>query len=174
MEEIKRRYARALAADLERERQRYSAEVIRELVAIAEHDSLGIRLLGLSVEHAIWSQKTFGSDSDRGPLGPLRHLEREAVEAQQNPVDILEFADCLLLLLDASRRAGFSLFDLIEGARRKLAINKEREWSTPSSGDEPVEHVRRIPELGVSGGSRSLGDVPVYVPEYEIHEQQEL
>ncbi len=28
-----------------------------------------------------WSQETFGSDAERGPIGPLRHLKLEADEA---------------------------------------------------------------------------------------------
>ena len=34
-------------------------------------------------EQGEWSQKTFGLDSERGPLGPLKHLEKEAREGQE-------------------------------------------------------------------------------------------
>ena len=34
-----------------------------------------------------WSQATFGLDTERGPKGPLLHLQKEAIEA----VDALEF-----------------------------------------------------------------------------------
>ncbi len=101
----------------------------------------GEALRDLARDHAAWSQATFGSDLERGPIGPLKHLEKEAREAQANPDDAEEYADCLLLLLDAARRAGIKPLELIRAAQAKLEINRGRQWSLPVS-DEPVEHVR--------------------------------
>jgi hypothetical protein len=95
----------------------------------------------LAIDQAEWSQATFGPDERRGPIGALKHLEKEAREAQQDPCDPYEFADCLLLVLDAARRAGINASELIQFAEAKMAINKERTWPKPTS-DEPVEHVR--------------------------------
>jgi hypothetical protein len=67
---------------------------------------LGMNLLNVYLSQMTWSQATFGSDEVRGPIGALRHLEKEAKEAQDATGDIVEYADCLLLLLDASRRGG--------------------------------------------------------------------
>lgn len=100
-------------------------------------------------DQADWSQSTFGSDQERGPLGPLKHLEKEAKEAQDNPSDIMEHADCLLLVLDASRRAGFKPMQLVEAAMRKMEINKDREWPKDTPKDTAVEHVRVILSWGV-------------------------
>lgn len=117
---------------------------------------LGDKLTDLCRDHAEWSQKTFGSDEERGPVGPLKHLEKEAREAQQIWIDGYEdgeigteefsafkeeLADCLLLILDASRRGGVKPMQLIEAGLAKLDKNKARAWpkSTP---DEPVEHVK--------------------------------
>lgn len=108
---------------------------------ISDIFDLGEALLSLSRDHAAWSQKTFGSDADRGPIGALKHLAKEAVEAQDSPGDSSEYADCLLLLLDASRRAGFSPLALIRCAQNKMQANKARDWPAPLA-DEPVEHVR--------------------------------
>lgn len=104
-------------------------------------NEIGHRLLQLEMDHAAWSQATFGSDSERGPLGPLRHLEKEAREAQEAIGDIAEYADCLLLLLDAKRRGGFTTKDLIAAAEKKLEENKNRSWPKPD-GDNPVEHLK--------------------------------
>lgn len=101
---------------------------------------LGMALHQLCTIHSEWSRETFGSDADRGPIGPLKHLEREAKEAYENPTDRSEYADCLLLLLDASRRAGLSPLELILEAQRKMVINKARIWSKPID-NQPVEHV---------------------------------
>jgi ParB family transcriptional regulator, chromosome partitioning protein len=95
-------------------------------------------------EQADWSQATFGLDSERGPIGPLKHLAKEAVEAQKDPTDLMEFVDCLFLTFDATRRAGFTYEQLLEGAWRKLEINKARQWTKPAKGDEPVEHDRSL------------------------------
>ena len=101
---------------------------------------LGEDLCELYSDHAEWSVKTFGSDADRGPIGALRHLEKEAAEAQGNPTDSSEYADCLLLILDASRRAGIGLAELINAAAKKMEVNKSRRWPEPTP-DEPVEHL---------------------------------
>lgn len=113
---------------------------------------LGDKLSDLVVDQAEWSQKTFGSDSERGPAGALKHLAKEAKEALDawNEVGVHsgkfvefreEMADCLLLILDASRRGGIKPMQLIEAAQEKMQKNKARKWPTPTS-DEPVEHLK--------------------------------
>lgn len=102
------------------------------------------RFSDLVVDQAKWSQATFGTDSERGPLGALKHLEKEARECQEavgTPELTEELADCLLLLLDASRRAGVKPMELVVAAQEKMVKNKARTWPNPTS-DEPVEHVR--------------------------------
>lgn len=90
-----------------------------------------------------WSQSVFGTDAERGPIGPLKHLAKEAVEAQAGPPFALtEFVDCLFLTFDATRRAGFTFDQLVAAAWTKLEINKARQWTKPTKGDEAVEHVR--------------------------------
>lgn len=102
---------------------------------------LGEKLIALSRDQSEWSQATFGTDQERGPLGALRHLESEARETQAAPNDSEEYADCFLLILDAARRAGLSPLQLIEAAQRKMVVNRERSWPKPVD-DHPVEHVR--------------------------------
>ncbi len=102
---------------------------------------MGWALDDLARDQAEWSQATFGKDSDRGPIGALKHLEKEARECQAAPTDREEYADCLLLLLDAARRAGISPCGLIRAAQAKMVVNKARTWPKPVD-DTPVEHVR--------------------------------
>ncbi len=115
---------------------------------------LGLALRDLADDQSAWSQATFGADSERGPVGALKHLAKEAVEAEMAFVmnDCIggdrgmiaeELADCLLLILDASRRAGFSPLQLIRAAEHKMAINKSRKWPK-TTGDVPSEHIREI------------------------------
>jgi hypothetical protein len=99
------------------------------------------RFEALAADHAAWSQATFGSDAVRDWTGPLAHLGKELREIEAQPMDREEWADALLLLLDASRRAGFSAQGLLLAAEYKLSINKNRDWQKPNA-DGSVEHDR--------------------------------
>ncbi|EIU1004443.1 DUF550 domain-containing protein [Salmonella enterica] len=92
-------------------------------------------------EHAEWSDKTFG---DVGPVGPLKHLSKEALEAAADPSDLLEWADMQFLLWDAQRRAGISDGEITAAMKEKLAANKKREWPEPKDG-EPRLHIKEQP-----------------------------
>lgn len=93
-------------------------------------------------EHAEWSDATFG---DVGPVGPLKHLSKEALEAAVNPEDSLEWADMQLLLWDAQRRMGLSDDFITRAMIEKLAINKTRQWPEPKDG-EPRLHIKEQSE----------------------------
>jgi len=104
-------------------------------------------------EHSEWSQSVFGTDTERGPLGALKHLEKEAREAQGEVLEATvsgyeelheEIADCLFLTFDAARRAGMTLDQLLDTAFAKLEKNRKRVWQKPTNADEPIEHVRGI------------------------------
>lgn len=93
-------------------------------------------------DQAEWSQATFGADSVRGPIGPLKHLAKEAQEAiDTGGADPTEIADCLFLVFDAARRSGLTLAGLMNACEIKLAANKLRRWG-PQTIDGPVEHIR--------------------------------
>ncbi len=115
--------------------------LIRNLRLIHERNEMAERFYDLANDHAEWSQATFGSDAERGPEGPLNHLKREVGEAIDSPRDEEEYADLLLLVLDASRRAGISAPELVSAAAKKLDKNKEREWGERQP-DGVFEHKR--------------------------------
>lgn len=98
-------------------------------------------IVALWNEQSRWSQRTFGSDTVRGPIGPLKHLVKEAGEALADPHNKTEYADCLLLVMDASRRAGVGLEELLVAAWDKLRVNRYRNWPAPTGNDESVEHL---------------------------------
>lgn len=93
-------------------------------------------------EHAAWSLATFG---DVGPVGPLKHLSREALEAAANPCDPFEWADMQFLLWDAQMRMGISDEFITWAMVEKLAINKARQWPEPKDG-EPCLHLKEAPQ----------------------------
>lgn len=92
-------------------------------------------------EHAEWSQATFGNV---GPVGPLKHLSKEALEAAAEPGDLSEWADMQFLLWDAQRRAGVTDEQITQAMIEKLAVNKQREWPEPKDG-EPRLHIKEQP-----------------------------
>ncbi|EDQ6181315.1 DUF550 domain-containing protein [Salmonella enterica subsp. enterica] len=106
-------------------------------------------------EHAEWSDATFG---DVGPVGPLKHLSKEAMEAAADPSDLLEWADMQLLLWDAQRRAGITDKQITQAVKEKLAVNKKREWPEPKDG-EPRLHIKEQPAPVVP---------PAIEPDYEV------
>lgn len=96
-------------------------------------------------EHAEWSQATFG---DVGPVGPLKHLSKEALEAAAEPGDLSEWADMQFLLWDAQRRAGISDGEITAAMEEKLKVNIARQWPEPKDG-EPRLHIKPAPRQEV-------------------------
>lgn len=106
-------------------------------------------------EHAEWSDATFG---DVGPIGPLKHLSKEALETAAEPGDLSEWADMQFLLWDAQRRAGITDEQIALAMVEKLAVNKKREWPEPKDG-EPRLHIKEqsapvIPDGWISCSER--------------------
>jgi NTP pyrophosphatase (non-canonical NTP hydrolase) len=88
---------------------------------------------------AEWSDQTFGSD-DR-TIGILNHLKEEVDEAIEAKKDFeaepngltqqrmaSEFADCLILILDAARKSELNTDLLMQAAEYKMQVNRNREW----------------------------------------------
>lgn len=93
-------------------------------------------------DHAKWSQETFGN---AGPIGPLKHLSKEALEAAADPGDLSEWADMQFLLWDAQRRAGITDEQITAALEEKLKVNMARQWPEPKDG-EPRLHIKAAPE----------------------------
>ncbi|EFN5307578.1 DUF550 domain-containing protein, partial [Escherichia coli] len=111
------------------------AEEAEELVRIA---LASLEREQIRHEHAKWSDSTFGCV---GPIGPLKHLSKEALEAAAEPDDLSEWADMQFLLWDAQRRAGISDAEITVAMEDKLKINMERQWPEPKDG-EPRLHIK--------------------------------
>ncbi|EIQ1941088.1 DUF550 domain-containing protein [Escherichia coli] len=134
-------------------------EVARIALASLEHEQI-------RHEHAKWSDSTFGCV---GPIGPLKHLSKEALEAAAEPEDLSEWADMQFLLWDAQRRAGISDAEITAAMEDKLKINMERQWPEPKDG-EPRLHIKEpgnspvIPDGWISCSERmpeETGDIIV-------------
>ena len=95
------------------------------------------RWQNLQDDIGIFTDKTFGAST---PRAKALHLAEEAREAADDPADILEWADCMILLLDGARKAGFATEDIYQAVLRKMEINKARKWGK-SDADGVVRHV---------------------------------
>ncbi|SQB40231.1 Protein of uncharacterised function (DUF550) [Citrobacter koseri] len=91
--------------------------------------------------HAEWSDATFGNV---GPVGPLKHLSKEALEAADNVIDLSEWADMQFLLWDAQRRAGICDGEITAAMEEKLKVNMARQWPEQKDG-EPRLHIKTTP-----------------------------
>ena len=86
-----------------------------------------------------WTAEQFAGQ----PLsGKFAHLRKEINELEKEPKDVMEYADCYMLLIDIAGKNGVFLSDIHRAAGEKLEINKCRDWGKPNS-DGSVEHVRR-------------------------------
>ncbi|HBD3031931.1 TPA: DUF550 domain-containing protein [Citrobacter koseri] len=125
--------------------------------------SLQLRNL-IRQRHAEWSQATFG---DVGPVGPLKHLSKEALEAAAEPDDLSEWADMQFLLWDAQRRADISDGEITAAMEEKLKVNMARQWPEPKDG-EPRLHIKE------AGNSPVIPDRWIPVSERVPEDGQEV
>lgn len=122
------------------------AEPVTTAYKLPEETGSSLQLRNLIRQrHAEWSQATFG---DVGPVGPLKHLSKEALEAAAEPEDLSEWADMQFLLWDAQRRAGISDGDITAAMEEKLKVNMARQWPEPKDG-EPRQHIKSAPHQDV-------------------------
>ncbi|MBE4989600.1 DUF550 domain-containing protein [Enterobacter cloacae complex sp. P18RS] len=120
------------------------AEHVKAANKLPEETGSSLQLRNLIRQrHADWSQATFG---DVGPVGPLKHLSKEALEAADEPEDLSEWADMQFLLWDAQRRAGITDEKITQALIDKLAVNKTRQWPEPKDG-EPRLHIKACLKL---------------------------
>ena len=85
-----------------------------------------------------WASNQF---KDQPVSGKFAHLRKEVNELESDQKDVMEYADCYMLLMDIASNNGVLLSDIHAAAERKLEINKKRKWGKQSE-DGSVEHVR--------------------------------
>lgn len=100
--------------------------------------------------HVEWGYSTFGTPADgRGPLGPLDHLKKELKEIEDDPNDLKEWIDAIILAIDGFIRAGGKPHMLLPMLFEKQTINSMRNWPDwrTMHPDKAIEHVRTREEL---------------------------
>lgn len=86
-----------------------------------------------------WSDRTFGpGDRHRGVV---EHIRKELNEILENPEDLEEWVDVIILALDGARRSGYNSNQIVQAIIDKQAKNRKRRWIVRGP-DEPSEHDR--------------------------------
>jgi hypothetical protein len=89
-----------------------------------------------------WSERTFGPGTRLG--GVLDHIRKELIEIEDNPSDLGEWVDVIILALDGAWRAGWEPQQIVDAIKAKQARNEARTWPDwrTASADTAIEHVR--------------------------------
>lgn len=90
-----------------------------------------------------WSEKTFGP-GDRTE-GVIDHIKKELKEIQEDPTDVEEWVDVIILALDGAWRSGHMPWQITAKLLEKQGKNKQRkwpDWKTAEPG-KAIEHIRK-------------------------------
>ena len=87
-----------------------------------------------------WANSQFG-DRTGNPFGVLNHLHRELIELENNPTDVEEMADVMMLTIEIAAIMGWTMTDVFDATLMKLARNKKRTWY-PTDEEGVAEHVK--------------------------------
>lgn len=90
-----------------------------------------------------FSMRTFGPGQRTG--GNLDHMSKELIEIRDNPDDLEEWIDMILLACDGAMRRGFTPGEIVDMMAYKLAKNKKREWPDwrTQPTDKAITHIER-------------------------------
>ena len=94
-----------------------------------------------------WSEKTFGPGAR--VQGVLDHIRKELGEIEENPGDLYEWIDIVILALDGAWRAGYSPDEIALALAMKQEANEARKWPDwrTADPDKAIEH-HKEPEDG--------------------------
>jgi hypothetical protein len=91
-----------------------------------------------------WSYKNFGHGHRTTAI--LNHIEKEIKEIVENPHDLEEWIDIIILALDGAWRCGrqrdYTPEDIMDMLDFKQLKNFDRVWVLPADPNQPCEHQR--------------------------------
>ena len=89
-----------------------------------------------------FSNETFGPG--HRTKGVLQHIRKELLEIEQDPTDLMEWVDVIILALDGAWRAGYNAVAICDALEYKLCKNVRRDWPDwrTMSEDQTIEHKR--------------------------------
>lgn len=91
-----------------------------------------------------FSLKTFGPGARS--KGLVDHIRKELFEVEENPGDVFEWIDIVILGFDGALRAGYEPHEIVAALVAKQKANEARQWPDwrLANPDEAIEHVRDI------------------------------
>lgn len=95
-----------------------------------------------------WSTETFGPGNRTE--GVIAHIRKELIEIEQDPLDIFEWVDVLILAFDGAWRAGWEPQEIIDAIKMKQKTNEKRTWPdwTTFTDGEAIEHIEEEADPG--------------------------
>ncbi|YCC51859.1 dATP/dGTP pyrophosphohydrolase domain-containing protein [Pseudomonas aeruginosa] len=89
-----------------------------------------------------FSERTFGPGSRAA--GVVDHIRKELREIEENPGDLAEWIDVVILALDGAWRTGATPAQIIDALVAKQTKNEGRTWPDwrTAPADKAIEHVR--------------------------------
>lgn len=88
-----------------------------------------------------WSERTFGPGKRTD--GVLDHIRKELTEVADEPDDLTEWVDVVILALDGAWRHGHTPEEIAAAITAKQARNEQRSWPDwrTQPKDRAIEHV---------------------------------
>lgn len=93
-----------------------------------------------------FSLETFGPPNNNSE-GVLDHIRKELVEIENDPSDIYEWIDIIILAFDGAWRMGYSSDDIVSALETKQIKNENRKWPDWRTA-EPGKAIEHIKEEG--------------------------
>jgi len=120
-------------------------EFIDPLPGDMELQRSGYDLVAHLERQKAFSLRTFGPGYRLDTV--VAHIRKELQEVEENPRDVTEWADVMLLAMDGASRAGHSPVTIAQALEAKLTRNEQRQWpdwrkTTPG---QVIQHIQ-IPE----------------------------
>lgn len=91
-----------------------------------------------------WSERTFGPGFRVN--GIIKHIQSELDEIRNDPRDLVEWVDVIILALDGFWRAGGLPETIMPYLDYKQGVNFVRKFPMPTSEDEPSFHEKAAGE----------------------------
>ena len=91
-------------------------------------------------KHRAWSMKTFGAGYRT--VGLIKHIQSELKEIEENPMELDEWVDVMILAIDGAWRAGYSPNQIVKALKKKQKVNFARKWPEGIDENSPVLHIK--------------------------------
>lgn len=117
-----------------------TADDLQAVVEIMAMDNAERVLESYLIRQWDWSRRTFGPG--KRTLGIVQHIQKELLEIVDQPDDLSEWIDVMILAMDGYWRHGGSPETLMADLLAKQQKNFARKWPPPQSEDLATEHIR--------------------------------